>query len=354
MKYLFLSLFIFGAAHANTEAYFADSCSGNEIKISTPNGTSLFIKIDNLDPNEDAKLFINYRPAGEIEDLKSKSNSITHQYLIRARDIRDGNFSRFYQIPKAKWLWQVESRHSFYRIWDAEIKWVQKHAKKSGSTVTSFYRSPGKKSFFQLNSPGLCQWESKAEVSSKLYENNTTTFMNIVRENIQKWDKYQAQGFSLGFNRNHGGTLPIGALSSSSFGWFFKDWQNQMNAQEIINIERKYVLNKEESGVFITRMTYNRHEVTKYAWNSRSGYCGKYEAVSTGLLDVGVTSEDFIVLPKYIFPREEYMEKFLNIVRPAVSNCDDSIDLRPQVATDYIPSGNNGILYFYETNRSEK
>lgn len=352
MKLIAALLLFSSSSWAATTAYFADSCSGEEIKIATPNGTSLKVEIDGLDPKEDLTLFIKFRPAGIIEDLKDKPSTVTHNYFIKAHDFRNGRFADFFALPKAKWLWQVEMKHSQYRIWDAEVFWIQKGIKKSESVVTTFYRSQEQKEFYQINSPGLCQWETEIEVDSKLYENNSTGFMNVMRESTQMWDKYDVKGLSLGFNRNHGGVLPIGALSSSSHGWLFKDWQKQMNTQEMITLERKYVLNKEESGVFINRMSYNRHEVTKFRWNPHASYCGRYEKETTGFLDVGVPVEDFVVLPKYIFPREEYLKEFLDVVRPAVDTCNPNLKLRPEIATELIPSGITGILYFYETNGS--
>lgn len=354
MKCLYLILLISFSANASTSAYFADLCSGEEIRISTPNGTTLRLNINDLNPHEDLTIYVKFRPAGVIEDLEDKPQSITHSYIVKKKKFKDGSFDSYFEIPKTRWMRQKESMHAHYRVWDAEIKWIQPLSHKSGSTITSFYRSQGQKSFFQLNSPGICQWEEEAEVDSRLFENNSTTFMNVVREDIKSWDRYDVRGFSLGYNNNHGGALPIGAQSSESYGWFFKDWQNQLNSQQLITLERRYVLNKEESGLFISRMSYNRHEVTKYEWDSTASRCGHFAAVSKGLLDVGVNSEDFIVIPRHIYSREEKLRSFINIVRPPVSNCIDSIDLTPQIANDMIPSGINGILYYYETNRSLK
>lgn len=350
-KIILLSLLFTTQLQANTVAYFADGCSGEEIKISTPNGTTLRVELLGLDAFSPVNLYIKFRPAGEIADLKDNIHTVTHSYVIHPEKIKGDTYRALFKLPKTRWMQSIERRNNFSNIWDAEIRWAQPLANKTGSAITSFLRSEGKKAFFQVTSPGLCQWEEEAEISSKLYENNSTGFMNVARETVHTWDRYSNSGFSLGPNRNTGGAMPIGSLTSDSNGWFFKDWEKQVNSRDSIRIERKYVLNKEEAGLFIHRLSYNRHEVTRYEWVQETRTCGRFEAVSTGLLDVGMTSEDFIVLPRHIYPREEEMKRFINVIRPPVNNCQDSIDLRPQFATDYIPSSHNGILYFYETDR---
>lgn len=351
MKLILIVLLFSTQLMAGTTAYFADLCSGEKIHIATPNGTTLYVALEDLDPEEDVELSIKFRPAGEIEDLEDRPQELGQRYVIKKKNILNRSYQGYFKIPKARWMWQVEARHGHYRIWDAEVMWVQPQSRKSGSTLTSFYRSEANKSYFKLNSPGLCQWEEEAEIDSQLYENNTAQMMNVIREDIQTWDKYSQTGLTLGYNNNHGGTLAIGANGSNNFGWLFKDWQKQINNQQIIKIERKFVLNKNESGIFITRMSYNRHEVTRYEWNANASQCGRYEPVSQGYLDIGINAEDFIVLPRHIYPREDLIKEFIKVIRPPVANCLDSIDLRPQVATDAIPSGINGILYYYETQR---
>lgn len=352
MRLLFSLLLFFQVAQANTKVSFADLCSGEDIKIATPNGTTLKIDIDDIDNYEDLTILIKFRPAGEISDLKDKSQEISFRYKIDARKIRNNRYRGFFKLPKKKLMNQIEVKNSFFRIWDAEVKWFQNNSHNSGSSIASFYRSSSPKSFFQINSPGICQWEDEPNISSKLYENNTTGFMNISRETSFSYEQYSTRGFSLGYNRNYGGVLPVGALGANSYGWFFKDWENQVGSREFISLERKYVLHKEEAGIFFTRMSFNRHQVTRYEWSYENSSCGRYEPTANGHLDVGILSEDFIVLPPYLVVQEEKLKDFIDVVRPPINNCQDSIDTRSQVVTDIIPSANNGILYFYETNRS--
>lgn len=346
MIQLLAALIFATSLYAKTEAKFVDSCNKSEIKVSNPNGTRLSLSLTDLDPNDDLEVTITYRPAGIVEDLKPQDQVIWN-YNFR---LAGKTFKTLLPIPKAKWMWQVEQRHAEYRIWDAEVRWVQPNARKTGSDVTTFYRAPDKGPFFQMMSEGLCQWEGSADVSSKLYENNTTTWMNVMRDRVQMWDQGNGPGIALGYNNNTGSTVPLSPTGQSNnvMGWVFKDWQKQLNSQQIFRYERKFVLNKEESGLFTSRMTFNRHEVRRFEWQQSGQSCGAYVAVSEGMLDIGQLSEDFVVLPKNFYPRPEKLKEYINTVRPPVNNCGDTEITGPQDATDILPSGADGILYYYQ------
>jgi hypothetical protein len=350
MKFLLaITFFSSLSALGDTSTWFADRCSGEAVSISTPNPTTLYFSTTDLNPDEDIKIYINYRPAGILEDLRSKDLEISHSYVISKKKIKNNSFSGYFKIPKAKWLWEKEQEHSLSRVWEAEVKWIQPESRRSDSKIASFYHSPEEKSFYKIESNVLCKWEGSPEVSSKLYENNTASLMNVMKSTYYTWNQYTQKGLTFGYNRNFGGNIPLGA-SDNSYGWLYKDWQRQVDQQEIISVDLKFILNVTESGVFYNRMTFNRLRVSKYAWNPSLGQCGQYEKLSKGLLDVGVTTEDFVVMPKTYYPFPEKMVEFINIVRPPINTCKDYIDLNPQIATDVIPSGFNGIMFFYEEN----
>lgn len=363
MKFLILSFLFVMPALAKTTASFVDACSKKAIRVSTPNGTRLNVNLTKLDPNDDLELTVTFRPAGLVEDLGGKNTKVFSFFfgahgergmLGRKIDVSStGTLNVLLPLPSLKWMWQVEQRNSEYRIWDAEVSWIQSGARKAGSDIATFYRAPVKEKFFQIQSEGLCQWETEAEVSSKLYENRSTTWMNVMRDTSKVWEQSNGPGLTLGYNNNTGSSQPLGA-NSQNYGWLFKEWQKQLTKQQIFTYERKFVLNKEEMGVFITRMSFNRHEVKRYDWVPEAGACGEYSVTDEGHLDVGQTSEDFIVLPRSFYPRADELKKFVNTVRPAVNNCGDTELSGPQFATDIIPSGANGILYFYSNlnNRS--
>ncbi len=356
-----LLLFNF-TAYSKTHVSFVDACSQESTRVSTPNGTQLQLKVEGLDPTVDVEVSIIFRPAGILEDLKPQ-DKVTWYYTFPAasadrRELNpfrkkthinpDGSLKVHFGLPKGSWMSRVEQRLDDFRIWDAEVLWIQPRARKTGSGISTYYRAKTRSEYFQLLSPGLCLWEEEASVSSRLYENNSQTWMNVTRDFYEIRDSGVGPGISLGPNNNTGGSIPLTSISLPAFAWVFKDWQKQFNTQQIFKIERKYVLNKDEAGVYTTRMSFGRHEARKFEWVRTPGQCGKYEAVSEGLLDIGKVAEDFIVIPKTFFGRPEQLKKFINTARPPIFNCEDSVGSSPMQATDIIPSGNDGLLFYYK------
>lgn len=335
-------------ATAATKVQFVDWCSEKEIKVSTPNGTRLLVELTQIDPTDNLELSVTFRPAGIIEDLDKKDQATYNYNLVP----QDNKLRTLINLPKYKWMWQVEQRHSEYRIWDAEVKWVQARAKKAGSSVTTFYRAPKNGPYFQLRSEGLCQWEQEGNISSKLYENTSTTWMNVTRESGQTWDTSSSRGLTLGYDNNTGANMPLAPTITNNavYGWLFGDWQKQFNKQQIFRIERKYVLNRDEAGIFLNRLSFNRHSVKKFEWREESGACGNFVPVSEGFLDIGIMTEDFIVVPKTFHPRPEVLKEYLNTVRPPINNCEASVGTGAQHASMILPAGADGLLFYYETN----
>ncbi|MGE3609125.1 MAG: hypothetical protein AB7I27_06020 [Bacteriovoracaceae bacterium] len=362
MKIFSLLLLFSYMAAAKTNVEFVDVCSKQSIRVSTPNGTALRIRLSELDPEDYLEISVTFRPAGIVEDLKPLEMTTVNYYYGKSGDIgsllrkkisikKDGTLDILLPVPNEQWMRLVEQKHNEYRIWDAEIRWVQPNSKNAGSGISSFYRSPNNEVFYQLQSEGLCQWEGEADVSSKLYENRSTTFMNVIRESTFQWEQTNNRGFVLGYDNNTGNTIPLGSVAQNNpaLGWFFKDWQTQIIGQEYFKYERKYALNRDEVGFFISRMSFNRHEVKRFEWIQGPNQCGEYLETGSGFLDIGQASEGFLVIPKRFFPRQKKLKEFINNFRPALDTCKNNQLKGPEKASDIIPSGsNNGILYYYQ------
>lgn len=342
---------------AATEASFVDACSGVDVSVSNPNGIKLKLKITNLNPSEKVDVTVTYRPAGVQEDIKPHDIKVKEYSLSPMKDFtKNGTLKNLLRIPKEKWLSKVEKRHSGFKIWDAEVTWIQHRVGKAGSAVATFYHSPKAETFFQIVSGAMCQWESEASVDSKLYENLSPTWMSVSRSRSETWDQGNGPGMTVGYNNNTGGSLPLSPVgqSTSVMGWVFKDFQKQFNNQYIFRNELKYTLSPNEAGVFTTRMSFNRHRAKRYDWVENKGSCDEYRVVSEGDLDIGKNSEDFIVIPKNYFGRTDKLNEFIRVVRPTLNNCGDNALTGPQHASEILPSGMNGILYYYQlkNNRS--
>ncbi|MES2529041.1 MAG: hypothetical protein V4598_18285 [Bdellovibrionota bacterium] len=343
---------LFGQVYAATEVRIIDSCSGKSVGLTNPNGLKLQVNLTNIDPEDSLELTVTWRPAGIIEDLSHKDQLV---WKYRYNKISpDGKLALRLPIPKASWLWQVEQKHQEYRIWDAEVTWLQERAQKTGSDIATFYHAPNVEPYFELTSPSQCEWEGEANISSKLYENLSTTWMNVVKEYTETWDRGSGPGMSIGYNNNTGGNLPVGSLSNNTYGWAFKDWTKQSNRQQIFRYERRFVLNRDEAGIYISRLSFTRHEVNRYEWVKPANGCGEFRKVSQGLLDVGMPTEDFMVIPKNFYPHPDVLKNYINIARPQINTCPTSVGQGAEVATDILPAGQKGILFYYQNdpNRS--
>lgn len=354
MKNIFFILIIFSfSSFAKTYVAFVDACSGKQVNLSTPNGTRLKIALSDLDPNEDLTITVFMRPAGVFEDLQPKDQYKMKFVFNRRNGISaDGTLNKTIRLPKKSWMSKVESRHSEYRVWDAEVIWTQTLAQKAGSALATYYRAVNNGPYFQLKSAGLCQWEQEASISSKLYVNDSQSWMNVSRESNDTWDESSINGMTLGWNNSDGSSIPLSPLrnQNSILGWMFKEYQTQFNSQRIFRIERRYVLNQSEVGLYISRLSFNRHEARKYLWDKKPGSCGEFRAVSEGYLDVGRNSEDFLVIPRNYYPRPDLLQNYISVARPTLNNCEMSVGAGPEYASESIPAGNQGILFYYENN----
>ena len=345
MKLLTLLLLMTPLSSKASSVFFADFCSKEEIKISTPNGTVLALRLQELDPNLDLQLKIIFRPSGVIEDLKPYQQ-MKLNYRISARKIsRSGELSLNINAPSIKWMASVERSFQKFKVWDAEVIWIQNN--KAQSVVTSYYRAPKKKDYYEIKSKELCTWEGKAEVDSTLYENRDDEMMNVVRDSRIPLNEDKEKGISFGYTQNALEQVPVGSLGAGNFGWIFDEWREQFEDHKSISIKRVYTLSRNEAGIFLKRPSYARHKAIKYSWDSRHNGCGAYVPVSHGHIDISKSSEDFMVIPANYYGREQISE-FIEMVRPAINTC-KSFPMRNAIdASDIISSGLNGSNYFYE------
>src|SRR5690606_20594251 len=112
-------------------------------------------------------------------------------------------------LPSRKWMRKVEERHGRFRIWDAEITWVQPYSKKTGTLTTNFYHSDESGPYYQILSHPLCYWEGEADVISKIYENTNDFPMSISRDSGDFSENLAGTGMTLGYNNNYGNPHPL-------------------------------------------------------------------------------------------------------------------------------------------------
>lgn len=348
------------ATHANTTASFVDACSGQEVKVSTPNGVKLALKIDELDPEDTVNVTIQIRPSLPTDSL-SEDDIIewNYSYGSKSRNWRGrsqshisslGIFETSYFLPKERWMKKIAEKHNGFNVWDAEVTWSQPKSRNAGSAFATFYNAPSEGPYFQILSERICHWEGLPSVASKVYENNGHQTTMIVRQTSTIWEQGSSRGMTLGYNNYQGNVHPLTQfdLSTGFLGWVFKDWQHQAGTQFSSAVERTYWLKRNEAGVFVTRLSFARHEARKFEWSQRTGQCGEFVPVSQGYLDVGILKQgDFVVLPSNITGHTAKITEFIQKTLSNHSNCAwrPARDLND--VSEAIPSGKNGMLYYY-------
>lgn len=364
MKHWLLALpfLITDVAFAKDLVYFADACSDAETKVETPNGVKLLVELRDLTPGEGVEVTVKFKPALPAEILKPQDKLIwKFHYGANSEDWLGRNLSHVDQngklrarisLPKDKWMKSVEARHNNYRIWDAEVSWYQEGSRKSGTKTTSFYHSPQRGPYFQVLSRSICYREGKAEVTSKLFENLTPHQMTVKQRTDLLWDQYSTRGLTLGYNNFEGNTQPLAQFGDATVfsGWLFRFWEEQIGTNEISTLESQYTLGPNEAGVFVTRMSFSRHRVRRFEWVKKSGGCGSFEHVSTGLLDVGrKTRGSFVVVPVEYGGRGQELHDFVNRAVPSVNTCTDR-NMGPfeGPADDVLSSGREGTLLYFK------
>lgn len=340
----FLILLLFSFSSIASTVYFGDSCTQKEIKVGTPNGTSLFLRLNKLDPDEDLQIEIRYQPSS-IEKLHS-SQKMTFRYRIPSGQISlNGRWQGQFNLPKTKWMRSVERELFDYRIWDAEVVWYQSN--KANSKVATFYHPIKQQAYYEIISKGLCSWEGRPSVDSKLYENLNNETMKVSRVATESVEELNEGGISFGYGENALSHSKVGFLSDSNFGWIFTEWQKQIGHNKYISISRDYYLSKGESGVFYLRPSFTRYQAKKYSWVKYRNGCGSFEPVSEGYVDIAKSFEDFMVVPSTYYGRENLLE-FIEVVRPAINTC-KSFSIKNEIdAQDIFTTGNDELVYFYE------
>lgn len=356
MKWLMFVLLTSPAwALPKTSVAFMDACSGDQTALSGPATTRLIVLLEKLQPHLPLTVKVTWRPAGLADDLSRKNSKVEiyrrAAYGSRGRVVgRDGEVYMELALPPAKWMYQVEQQHQTSRLWQADVLWWQEGVDgKSGTGGSTLARMlPEQKSFYQVTGPRECVWESAPTVSSKPYENPVNDFMNIVRQYQNQWHVGWMAGLALGPNNITGAATPLlTTLGGGNYGWLFKDWQNQYTHDQIFEVEKKWVLRREEFGVFATRFTHSRLPVRRWSWEKKVGQCGKWRASETGKIDVGIVNEDFYVIPKSAYGDPARTSETIDLIHPPLDTCGDHVGRGPEHASLIEPNGFNGILYYY-------
>lgn len=351
MKWLPFILLVTSSAWATipSKATFVDSCSGAVTGMTGPNGVGLKVELEKLDPKLPLTVEVTWRPAGLWEDL-SKQKTLLHRYKrgpygsLGASVGKNGKVTMRLKLPKDSWMSHVEQKHQTSRLWQADVLIYQDGGDtgRAGSTIARL--QPGKESFFQVTGRNLCVWETAPSVTSKPYENRTNTFMNVQRDYMLQWQKGWMNGLTVGPSNQGLATPMLGNFQN--YGWLFKDWQTSFYHDQIFSMEKKWVLNREEIGLFANRISFTRLPVRKVEWE-QVGQCGEWLQKEEGFLDVGVETEDFFTVPRSALTDLSRASEIIHLIHPPLDTCRDHIGRGAEFAQQILPNGISGLMFFY-------
>ena len=149
--------------------------------------------------------------------------------------------------------------------------------------------------YYRMSGLPLCFWASPFRMISSYRFNESASPMQINRT-IQTV-------FESGFGSDF---LPV----------YFKGKGQDRYLNSWIQVERNWVLNPSQGGIFAERAFFTRSFADHWIWQN-----GAYVKAESGYLDVGRTVTDFYLVPKSAVSDPESVASFLNAFIPAPAPC---------------------------------
>ena len=334
-----------------------DGCSNQKTNTTTPNGSVVYAKVSKRDLPRSLKFVLKLTPYKawkkniktgyvwkyEITPLNAR------EWMSRGRRNTTVNFDQNYyyikqklpRISKLARFEKLEGQH-FGQLWNISLE-IQDRASKEIQTLNShFFRVDFGQKFFRLTKPSFCFYEKEVEITSKVYRNDLDDYMNITKEYFWHQISGLSRGVDFGFYGFDANSF-LTTFSGDHFGWIYKEVQSSYENRETEMMSRRWVLNRNEKGVFASRKTTYRSESELWQWDQDSSSCGEYVKTAEGVLDITKKSEDMYVIPDGLSTQEE-MKDFVMKVRPNAQGCNEEIDYYDEV----IINKNDESLYGFK------
>lgn len=335
-----------------------DLCTTDEVHLTTPNGVAVAIHINEFNPDKDMEVTTEFYPAGSDGEkiYDDWLNKKSYYYKIGTRSSSNvlGRYNLWMRvhIPPNNVLKYYEKIKKTSPLWTIRVSWSQDNMPGRESVAhLNFYRTDGTPAFYRPIS-NLCWWQGNAQVSSRLYKNESNAPLTVTRHYAQYLMSGSNSGFSLGGNpwsRNASTTSSTPLIETplefnGNWGWYFNHWDRSYEEQTENSITRQWNLGPNEAAVLVSRNTYLRQQVEKWEWKIGGNRCGRYEIVDEGNLDIEYSTEDLVTIPEEYYGGPEMID-FINAQNPAMNNCEDP-HLSPADSTDVIES-KQARMYFY-------
>jgi hypothetical protein len=199
-----------------------------------------------------------------------------------------------------------------------------------------------------------CIWETPTDLDSQLYINTDQDRMVISRDTSIHPGLSAFRGLDGVYQDHYRLQCPYlivpGEISPwGFFGWFFLARQKIILIDTVKKMSQKWTLSRGESGVLGQRLTFQRFPAAEYKKTSIHG-CSHWEVANRGLLDIGATSNEFILIPhdtsEELKSHPSKIIQFLEDKRPKLNTCDPSLLSETQIQTRS-SVGTEGLVYFY-------
>ncbi|MEO5969014.1 MAG: hypothetical protein ABIQ95_03735, partial [Bdellovibrionia bacterium] len=213
------------------------------------------------------------------------------------------------------------------------------------------------KRLYSVTGPMVCVWETPTDLDSQLYSNQDQDQMEVSRKTSVHPGVASFRGLDGVFQDHYRLDCPylippaeIGP--GGPFGWLFLAHQKINQIDTLKQMVQKWSLSRGESGVFGQRLTFQRFPAFEYQKVLTNG-CSHWEIAGNGLLDLGATSNEFILIPdglaEELKSTPSKIVQFLENKRPRLNTCDPRLLSETQIQTRS-QVGTDGLVYFYPEN----
>ena len=296
------SLLFFGTEGLGFEmrAALVDRCTGSPTALTSPNGTSIRLRLQGVDPTRPLTLDFEWTLAGVPGGAPGENRIRDHQEfdpgVIRSSQ------DYFFSIPKERALERIEERLPGSHIWSLNILAAQ--GERIQGTVSWLLRVGPEFQYYVPKGSPVCHWTSPRRVQSGYYYNPGPDPMDLSRRITRMSET--------GIGRD--------------FPPFFEGRGREAMLAEWIDLERKWRLDATQGGLFVERIIFSRLHADQYEWRPplESKRCGEFQRTASGYLDLPESSLDFYTVPPIIAGDEERLTEFLDSVSPPIQTCDEA------------------------------
>ena len=275
------------------EVKFLDSCTGQPVLFTNPNGTSVRLKATGFPKGEDIILSFHWRISGA-----APSEELNSGFVLQGGDEGDSRIHDF-ATPSWKTLGTMLEQTPESRMLELKVE-----ARGGGifqeASANVLVARPGFEFFVKEGLP-LCRYFTEASVRSAYYFNEGPAPMQLKRKFIRSSESGAGSQYLPVF---YGG-MGIERYFNSSF-----------------EMEREWELVSNQGGLFAERIHFTRYPATRFRWDPRAkGTCGAFVSANRGILDVGQPVMDFFTIPRSTSGEPERIASFLNTLFPTGASC---------------------------------